>query len=163
MPDLLSVPMTQVEDAVEAIACAIEAEAWRPALLVGIGRGGLVPAVFLSHRLGVPCVSLDLSADTPGFGRDLLPRLAGRADILLVDDINDSGRTVAELRDAIGEDVRVAVLVDNIRSDARVDYAARTIDRAEERRWLVFPWEAAAPARAIEEEAREGLEERAIR
>ena len=46
---------------VQAIAASLEAEHWRPSLLVGVGRGGLTPAVFLSHRLGLPLVSIDHS------------------------------------------------------------------------------------------------------
>ena len=34
---------------------------WRPDYIVGITRGGLIPAVMISHYLGVPMKSLDVS------------------------------------------------------------------------------------------------------
>ena len=38
---------------VEAVAWALERDSWAPDFLVGIGRGGLVPAAYLSHRTGI--------------------------------------------------------------------------------------------------------------
>lgn len=127
---------------------------WNPAFILGIGRGGLVPAVYLSHATTIPLLSVDHSAQVAPFGDDLLTRIAAQTAsgtrILIVDDINDSGRTIAYLRRAIrdgGGDMtalRVAVLIDNIRSIERVDYRAETIDRDLDQSWFVFPWEAMA-------------------
>lgn len=122
---------------------------WRPDRLVGVGRGGLVPATYLSHALDVPLLSIDLSTGIAEFADQLLERLVVRAvageRLLIVDDINDSGRTIAGLRAALAAApaarLRFAVLIDNIGSSARVDYAAETIDRAMTPDWFVFPWE----------------------
>lgn len=147
----------------QTLAGAIAADDWRPDFLVGIGRGGLVPAAFLSHRTGLAMLSVDHSSKVHEFADALLERLAERMNagerILFVDDINDSGATIRHLRDAIArhaarpEEARVAVLIDNIRSAARVDYSARTIDRAETKDWFVFPWEQMASQDAIVGEA----------
>ena len=51
--------------------------------------------------------------------------------------------------------VRFAVLIYNSRSAARVDYRARTIDRAVDKDWFVFPCEAVATRRRLLAEARE--------
>jgi hypoxanthine phosphoribosyltransferase len=81
--------------------------------------------------------------------------------ILIVDDINDSGTTIAFLRDAIAtyggiaDRLRVAVLINNLRSRASADYWAEEIDRAEDKRWFVFPWEAVAPQATLVSEANE--------
>jgi xanthine phosphoribosyltransferase len=149
---------------VEAVAVAIEAADWRPDFLVGIGRGGLVPAAYLSHRIDVPLLSVDHSSKVAGFADELLVKLArllaeGRR-ILFIDDINDSGSTIAYLRDTVrshgpAEGLRFAVLIDNSRSIATVDYRARTIDRSIDKDWFVFPWEAVAPAATLIEEAQE--------
>ncbi|WP_420146139.1 phosphoribosyltransferase [Sphingobium sp.] len=146
--------------AVQALARAVEADDWRPAMVVGIGRGGLVPAVYLSHRLNLPMLSVDyssLSADAALV--DVAARSAAGTDLLIVDDINDSGGTIAQLRarlTASGADaarLRFAVLLDNGRSGERVDYRADIIDRATDKRWFVFPWEALATQQAIVDEA----------
>lgn len=150
---------------IEDLAKAVEAEAWRPEFLVGIGRGGLVPGAFLSHRTGIPLLSIDYSSKVYDFAEALLLRIAecsARGErYLFVDDINDSGKTLAQLRDglsahggALGH-VRFAVLIDNVSSCTRVDYTARTIDRATDKSWFVFPWEAVAPKEVLAEEAME--------
>ncbi len=148
----------------EAVAVQLERDAWQPDFLVGIGRGGLVPAAFLSHRLGIAMLSVDVSSGEPGFAGELLDKLAAKViagkRILIVDDINDSGGTIAFLRTAIeakagsGEGLRVAVLVNNIRSKAKADYHGTMLDRdAATKRWFVFPWEAVAPRETLKVEA----------
>src|SRR3546814_19008071 len=62
-------------------------------------------------------------------------------------DINDSGSTVTYIREmlakqgAVAENVRFAVLINNICSRAREDYWSREIDRNMHKDWFVFPWE----------------------
>lgn len=147
-----------------AIAAAVRAdEGWQPTFVVGVGRGGLVPAVYLSHATGVATLSCDLSARVKEFADDVLVRLADRAKagerLLFVDDINDSGRTIGLLRDRLatagapGGSVRFATLIDNAVSVQRVDYRARTIDRTDTKDWFVFPWEALASAERVEADA----------
>ena len=162
-PDLAFIPYPEFGADVQAVAAALEGDRWKPDYVVGIGRGGLVPAVYLSHRTSIPLLSVDYSSGVPSFAEKLMEKLAaatreGRA-ILLVDDINDSGSTIEALRKSLighgGADtcVRVAVLIDNLRSPAKVDYRSRTIDRSTDKRWFVFPWEAMAERRTLLEEA----------
>jgi hypoxanthine phosphoribosyltransferase len=151
---------------VRALAAAIVTDTdWQPTYLIGIGRGGLVPAVYLSHATGLPTLSCDLSSHVKDFADDVLERLAARTRdgerLLFIDDINDSGRTIGVLRAALAkgggtaEAIRFATLLDNKVSAERVDYRARTIDRTVTKDWYVFPWEALAPADAIAEDAAE--------
>jgi hypoxanthine phosphoribosyltransferase len=163
MPEFLYLPHERFLDEVEALARAVEADEWKPTFLIGIGRGGLVPAAFLSHRLGLPLLTVDHSTGDPGFGEELLEKLAdkmrGGARLLIVDDINDSGRTINYLRAALEAKVaepdplRVAVLIHNVRSGARVEYHGSEIDRDEDKRWYVFPWEAVAPRASLLDDA----------
>ncbi|WP_448664847.1 phosphoribosyltransferase [Sphingomonas sp. CJ20] len=148
---------------VEAIAQA--AAEWVPTLLVGVGRGGLTPAVYLSHRMGLPLVSIDHSTRIAQFGEELVAVLAERtrtgARLLFVEDINDSGRTIGEIRaalaaqGAVADGVRFAVLLNNLRSTQQVEYHARAIDRAVTKDWFIFPWEAMAPKETLTAEAME--------
>ncbi len=142
----------------EVVATAIETRDWRPDFIVGIGRGGLVPGTFLSHRMAIALLSIDFSSEVPAFADALLAEIAagtnGGRRYLLVDDINDSGKTIAALRRAIvghgglAENVRFAVLINNVRSSEVVDYTSSTIDRSIDKDWFVFPWEAVAPVQA---------------
>jgi hypoxanthine phosphoribosyltransferase len=150
---------------VEAVGEKLTSDGWGPDFLVGIGRGGLVPAAYLSHRLGVAMLSVDISSGEPAFADELLEKLAGKIGsgerLLIVDDINDSGTTIASLRAALeaqGADethLRVAVLIDNVSSRARAEYWSRRIDRREDKRWFVFPWEAVAPRAILIEESQQ--------
>ena len=162
-PDLSFIPYPEFVADVQAVAAALEADRWKPDHIVGIGRGGLVPAAYLSHRTGISLLSVDYSSGVPSFAEELMEKLAlatraGRT-ILLVDDINDSGSTIEALRKSLIDHgaeercVRVAVLIDNLRSRAKVDYRSRTIDRSSDKRWFVFPWEAMAERRTLLEEA----------
>lgn len=162
-PTLLYLPYQWFLDEVETVAKAIEADSWTPDFLVGIGRGGLVPAAYLSHRTGIQMLSVDHSSGEVGFGDELLDKLAAKirsgSNILIVDDINDSGGTIEYLRAAIQEKVadpaglRVAVLVHNVRSRAKAEYHGTEIDRDQDKRWYVFPWEAVAPRDILKVEA----------
>lgn len=164
-PEFHYVSHDQFLDELEAVARALEADIWKPDVLVGVGRGGLVPAAYLSHRTGMPMLSVDHSSGEHGFADALLEKLAekiraGRR-ILIVDDINDSGGTITYLRSAIEaliddpDALRVAVLVHNVRSKARAEYHGSKIDRATDKRWFVFPWEAVAPRETLAAEARQ--------
>ena len=161
-PDLYYIPHEDFLAGVEALASKLEADSGRPDVLVGVGRGGLVPAAYLSHRMNIPLLSVDHSSGEPDFADELLGKLALKSSagsrILIVDDINDSGSTIAHLRSGIvaqggvEEHVRVAVLINNLRSRAIADYSGSDIDRATDKRWFVFPWEAVAkPATLVEE------------
>lgn len=166
MPTFTDIPHDQVVVDVLALAAAIAADlAWQPTYIIGVGRGGLVPAVYLSHATGLPALSCDLSSQIADFADEVLIRLAARTRagerLLFVDDINDSGRTIGLLRAALAEggavpgSVRFATLLDNMVSGQRVEYHARTIDRTVTKDWYVFPWEALAPQQAIEQDAAE--------
>jgi hypothetical protein len=144
--------------AIAALAAQLSDDSWHPAMLVGVGRGGLTPAVYLSHATGLPMVSIDFSTPIPEFNDALIGTLAARTRegerLVFIEDINDSGRTIASLRaklSAAGAAMiltRFAVLIDNLSSVQRVDYAHRTIDRRLTKDWFVFPWEAVAPRQA---------------
>ena len=138
------------------------ADEWKPEYIVGLTRGGLTPAVMLSHYLNIPMQTLNVSLRDENGGR--VPEhnecMANDAfkyqkNILIVDDINDSGNTLnwikADWNKQFGEDglkiwhknVRFAVLVDNLASNfaGRVDYWGSEINKSEDPQWLVFPWE----------------------
>jgi hypoxanthine phosphoribosyltransferase len=166
MPVFTPIPHDAVVAAVLTLRDAIAAGDWRPDTIVGIGRGGLVPAVYLSHAIDVPMRSIDLSArDSDAVTQAGLAALAARSRagerLLFLDDINDSGRTIAHVRAALAAadgdaaNVRFATLIDNSRSAERVEFAARTIDRDVVKDWFVFPWEAVASSDSIAADAAE--------
>ena len=176
---------------VSEICRNIAASNWRPDYVVGITRGGLVPAVMISHYLGVPMKSLDVSLRDGGdtvsncgmaedaFGsllpeleveNDLASILGGASEllemgvgqdwknILIVDDINDSGATFNWIMEdwqaschpndpgwhhVWNQNVKFAVLVDNLASkcNVKMDFVGMEINKAEEDLWVEFPYE----------------------
>jgi hypoxanthine phosphoribosyltransferase len=148
---------------VRLMARRIAAGEWQPEFVIGVGRGGLIPAVYISHQLELPMLSIDHSSKMPGFADELLAKVAGMtADgrrMLFVDDINDSGGTIEYIRNLLqvqgceAGNLRFAVVINNSRSRSKVDVWADEIDRDEDKRWFVFPWEAVGARQAIVEEA----------
>jgi len=148
---------------VRAVADKVRTGAWTPDFVIGIGRGGLVPAVFISHRLNLPMLSIDHSSKEPGFADELLGKVAMKSaagtKLLFIDDINDSGGTIDYIRRILADNgcdhgnLRFAVLLNNLRSKVVVDYWSQMIDRSSDKRWFVFPWEAMGSDDTIVEEA----------
>jgi len=148
---------------VRTVADKVRTGAWTPDFVIGIGRGGLVPAVFISHRLNLPMLSIDHSSKEPGFADELLGKVAMKSaagtKLLFIDDINDSGGTIDYIRRILADNgcdhgnLRFAVLLNNLRSKVVVDYWSQMIDRSSDKRWFVFPWEAMGSDDTIVEEA----------
>ncbi len=163
MPVFTPIPHDDFLASIALLANQIGADGWIPSYLIGVGRGGLVPAVFLSHACGLAMLSVDYSSRVEEFAGAALAKLAMRTQkgdrLLFVDDINDTGGTIGQLRQTLAQQgaidgtIRFATLIDNSRSSQRVDYSARTIDRAITKDWFVFPWEGVAPASTLAEDA----------
>jgi hypoxanthine phosphoribosyltransferase len=105
--------------------------------VVGLSRGGLIPAVLLSHFFDKPFYALNKPYDTE------LPS-TGRA--LIVDDINDTGKTFARVDELLFEKypdlIKIYVsLIENTSSPFAVDYCADEINKDDDPSWIVFPWE----------------------
>ena len=116
--------------------------------IVGVVRGGAIPAVYLSHRLGIPMRTVSWSTfhgdQVRETALDIAEDIADGKKILIVDDIIDSGRTMREILQDWECDrsrVAVAVLVHNIRQETTPNFFGRTIDRENNTDWIDFWWE----------------------
>jgi hypoxanthine phosphoribosyltransferase len=162
-----------IQQQTQEILRQIHQDGWRPDYVVGLTRGGLVPANLISQYLGCRMETLKVSLrdgeqqesncwmaeDAFGYPvHDPMVSDDGRKNILIVDDINDSGATLNWIRqdwmsicfasspvwdDVWGHNVRVACLYDNesSKSEVPVSYSAININKAAEDSWIVFPWE----------------------
>jgi uncharacterized protein len=118
--------------------------------IVGITRGGLLPAVLLSHRLDVPMRTVSWSTFHKDQMRehayDIAEDISEGKRILLVDDILDSGRTMAELLEDWGcvrDKIKIAVLLHNTNQSIIPDFWGRQFSRTETPDWIDFWWEKA--------------------
>ena len=122
---------------------------WQPEYIVGINRGGLTPALMLSHFMKLPMYTLDVRL-RDGDGPESNTWMAedayglGYKNILIVDDINDTGDTFNYIIKNFGKEdgrVKFAALIHNTPSKAEVDYHGYIIDKSKNPAWIVFPWE----------------------
>ena len=106
----------EVDNLVDVLAQKVLDELPEIGSVMGIARGGLIPAVMLSHKLGIPYTEL-IDPNT-----------------LVVDDICDSGVTIKEAPGVYTATLhykKSAIVEPNI-------YASLLLN---ERQWLVYPWE----------------------
>ncbi len=110
--------------------------------VVGIKRGGLIPAVCLSHALNIPLYNLDWSTRDWAVQDIRNQVLQPESKILLVDDICDSGKTLTTLKELYSFcDIDTAVLVYNVDQIHIPNYYARTINRKYQKEFINFWWE----------------------
>lgn len=148
----------QIQRWCNRIAMDILKSGWRPDYVVGITRGGLVPGVILSHMLGVPMNTLKVALrddDQDCEHNCWMPEdVVNDKNILIVDDINDTGETLKWIREDWDKSVnqgniagrwhkqvKVAVIINNLASDEQVDWCAMDINKVDDPCWIVFPWE----------------------
>ncbi len=159
----------------------IQRDNWTPDYIVGLNRGGLLPGIWTSNWFNVPHYALDvrlrdggdmgaesncwMAEDAFGYNSNsidmnhsnIIEILEEHAkNILIVDDINDTGATLQWIQDdwksscmpdherwenVWGQNVRTAALIENAQSKFDVDYAGIDINKWEDPQWVVFPWE----------------------
>ena len=143
-------------DAGRELAQLVADSGYRPDLILTIARGGLLPAGALGYALDVKnlvvvnvefYVGVDQRLDVPV----MLPPVPAAVDlagaqVLLVDDVADTGETLRLVREYCGDHVaecRTAVLYEKPRSAVSCDYVWRRTDR-----WIDFPWSSRPPVTA---------------
>jgi len=119
----------------------------KPDMLVGLVRGGLVPTVRLAHKLGVrmECIAWTLrDGELKEHSLTVEEALELGYKVAFIDDINDSGQTLAEVQahyDYNGFfDTRYYTLISKTFSDFTVTGTAMNMDEDNDK-WVVFPWE----------------------
>ncbi len=126
---------------------------YRPDIVLGISRGGLLVAGAVAYALGVKnTFTMNVEFYTGIDERLPVPMLlppvpelvdAEEQKVLIADDVADTGATLALVKDFCGgkvAEVRCAVLYEKPRSAVSCEYVWRRTDR-----WIDFPWSARAP------------------
>ncbi|MCW2829430.1 MAG: phosphoribosyltransferase [Aeromicrobium sp.] len=135
------------------LALAVAESGFDPDVVLGIARGGLVPAGSMAYALDCKNLFTMNVEFYTGVGETLdtpvmLPPLLDATElddlsVLVVDDVADSGRTLELVFDFCRghvAEVRTAVLYEKPRSIIKADYVWRRTDR-----WINFPWSAEPP------------------
>jgi hypoxanthine phosphoribosyltransferase len=142
MPDEHYVTWGEFHAGVEALAMAIDGSATD--VIVGVARGGLPGAVALSHRLNA---ALEVIRADYYEGKEQQEELhvgevelGEYSNVLIFDDIVDTGRTMTAVRDEVVTSVAgiVETAALHVKPDREItpDYWLEETDE-----WVVYPWE----------------------
>src|SRR5690349_7559244 len=136
-----------------SLAEDVAAEGYRPDLILGIARGGLLVAGALGYALGVKnTYTMNVEFYTGVDERLPVPMilppapdlaLLQDAKVLIADDVADTGATLQLVKEFCGGqvgEVRTATLYEKSHSVVKCEYVWRRTDE-----WIVFPWSAEPP------------------
>jgi hypoxanthine phosphoribosyltransferase len=135
------------------LAVRIDADDFRPDIILAIARGGLLPAGALGYALDVKNLhvinvefytGVDQRLDMPV----VLPPVPKPIDlsgsrVLIADDVADTGATLRLVKDFCADhvaEVRCAVIYEKARSVVKCEYVWRRTDL-----WIDFPWSTEPP------------------
>ncbi|MGH3026863.1 MAG: phosphoribosyltransferase [Gaiellaceae bacterium] len=145
-----------VGPATRELAESVNADGFRPDVILAIARAGLIVAASLGYALGVKntwtmnvefYTGVDERLDLP----IILPPVPELVDleeakILIADDVADTGATLALVKEFCGArvgEVRISTLYEKPHSRVKCEYVWRRTDK-----WIVFPWSAEPPLTA---------------
>tara|TARA_B100000614_G_scaffold31462_1_gene24298 strand:+ start:1153 stop:1602 length:450 start_codon:yes stop_codon:yes gene_type:complete len=119
---------------------------WSPSVIFSINRGGCIPGIYLSHQLNLKHIVIDIQLRDNNRTPDLKiikEKIKQFNNILLVDDINDSGKTLKIIYDLNNPSKIIynATLIYNQESKVKTHFYGKMIKRSEDKNWYVFPWE----------------------
>ena len=117
--------------------------------IIGIARGGMIPATMMSYLFDAKLLSYDVSSYEGVERGDIeinqdidLDSIDADSRVLVIDDICDSSKTMQHIKQKIGNDryksVRYVTLFAREKTKHVVDHYGVTV---KEGTWLVFPWE----------------------
>ena len=134
----------------------IRQNGYQPDVIVGVARGGLVPARILTDLLEIPEIAslrvefyVDIAQPSiePILKQGLTASITGKKT-LLVDDISDTGQSLKLAKNHLAEqgakEVKIATLYSKKTTATKPDYLEKETDR-----WVVFPWEIKETLRKI--------------
>jgi hypoxanthine phosphoribosyltransferase len=140
-------------EATRDLARQIAADGFVPDVVIAVARGGLTVGGALSYALGVKnCgamnvefyTGIDQRLDVPVVLPPTLDLVDVRGlDVLVADDVADTGHTLKLVREVLAQHVRearTAVLYRKPRSIVAPTYSWKETDR-----WIDFPWSADPP------------------
>ena len=147
---------SQIYDMLLCQAQKIQNQNFKPDVVVGISRGGAVPARILTDLLETPelgfvqinfYTDINQTSHHPTLKQSLTIQITGKK-VLLVDDIADTGETLklakTHLQTLGALEVKIATLFHKPQSTITPDFYEKQTSR-----WVVFPWDTKETLRKI--------------
>lgn len=152
-PDREILGWDEFGEASRELAAQVHGSGFVPDMVVAIARGGLLLAGSVAYALDVKScgainvefyTGVDLRLAEPVLLSPMLdtPSVSGQK-VLLVDDVSDSGRTLAMVLDLLvkaGADVRSLCLYSKPQTVLEPDFVWRRTSK-----WIAFPWSSLPP------------------
>ena len=146
----------QIYDMLFNQAQKIQADAYKPEIIISIARGGLVPARILSDLLETRSFtfiqieyyeSINQTKHEPVLKECLKTQLTDKR-ALLVDDISDTGNSLklakTHLQQQGVKEIKIATLYAKLTTITKPDYYEKQTSN-----WIVFPWDTKETVRKI--------------
>lgn len=136
---IVNYPWNTIDELVKEVAN--RASSFKPTHIVGITRGGLIPAVMLSHSFDLPMETLGVSFRDNRATHHTKFKPIDDARYLIVDDINDSGTTFKVVSDIFRNRRLIfatSALINKEKSGFDVDFYGEMFYHDD---WINFPWE----------------------
>src|SRR5437667_1662483 len=150
MPERELMSWDDLGEGTRVLAADVATDGYRPDMVLAIARGGLLVGGALGYALGVKnTFTMNVEFYTGVDERLPMPMILppvpelvdlDEARVLIADDVADTGRTLALVKDFCADRVgeaRVAVLYEKPGSIVHCEYVWRRTDR-----WIDFPWSA---------------------
>ena len=153
MADVLELTWDNVDFLLDCLSDELKRKSTKYDTIIALGRGGLIPAATLSYKLGIlnlHNLGISTSEDQGKYEETLVYQkpnnISKESKILVIDDINDSGRTFTAVKSILlseyGIDDTNVLYVSLVQREG-TEFFKNTISGniLHTSRWLVFPWD----------------------
>ncbi len=155
MGDILKLTWDNIDFLTQCLTEQIKNKNMQFDCVLALGRGGLIPGACLSYKLGIKNLhNLGISTrlddgkyiDTLVYQRPGPGSINNKSKVLVVDDINDSGRTFTAVKSILLSDYNIDndnVVYASLITRAGSEFNTNIIsgNTLHTTRWLQFPWD----------------------
>ena len=134
-------------DSIRNISKQLTRSNFDPEVIISVNRGGCIPGIYLSHYINktheVINIELRDSNKEPDLN-SIKEKIRQFSSVLIIDDINDSGKTIGVIKDLsknLTTKIHFAVLINKSESESKVEYYGKNVNSKANDYWYVFPWE----------------------
>jgi len=152
---------SEIDEMIWRIVDEVRGRGFKPDLVLGVSRGGIIPALLVSDRLGVPLDIIGVKfykgvgdvEERPRIIQEVSRELRGRR-VLIVDDVSDTGHTLRLVRRYVEEKGAGGGMVCTLHYKPwaiyRPDYYVEETEA-----WIVYPWEVRETVEYVSRKLRE--------